>query len=361
MRGKDLKGNFFEDFRLGQVIRHGTPRTLTDGDSSVFLALTGSRYLAHSSSAAAALLGFQQRPIDDLLVFNVAFGKTVPDISLNAVANLGYAEMRFFAPVFPGDTLHCESVVLGLKENSSRKTGVVYVRSTCYDQRDRTVLSWVRWVMVKKKRTGSRVNESYVPVIKADVAADQLIAHAALASREAQIEWSEATGSDKLWDHYAEGEEIHHPSGITMEEADHMQATRLYQNNAVAHFDAFSMKDSPIGRRLVYGGHVISVCRTLAYDGLENTISISAVNSGSHVSPTVAGDTLYASTQVLQKWKLPGRVDVGALRLRMLGMKNTTVRDFPSLRSEVGARVEYDPSVVLDLDYTVLMPRRLHA
>jgi acyl dehydratase len=66
------------------------------------------------------------RPIDDLLVFHIVFGKTVPDISLNAVANLGYAACRFLAPVFAGDTLSTVSEVIGLKENSNRQTGVVY-------------------------------------------------------------------------------------------------------------------------------------------------------------------------------------------------------------------------------------------
>ncbi len=109
---------------------------------------------------------------------------------------------------------------------------------------------------------------------------------------------------------------------MTIEEADHMLATRLYQNNARPHFDALAMRESPVGARLVYGGHVISVCHALAYDGFENILGIQAVNGGTHVAPTRAGDTLYAFTEVLEKWKLPGRADVGALRLRLIGLKN---------------------------------------
>ena len=93
-------------------------------------------------------------PIDPLLVFHVVFGKTVPDISLNAVANLGYADGRFLAPVFPGDTLRAVSEVIGVKENSNGKTGVVWVRTTGYNQENEEVLSYVRWVMVNKKDTG---------------------------------------------------------------------------------------------------------------------------------------------------------------------------------------------------------------
>ena len=358
LSSKDRHGNFFEDFRLNQVIRHGTPRTLTEGDGSVYMALTGSRYAAHSASTAAKHLGYASRPLDDLLVFNVAFGKTVPDISLNAVANLGYAELRFLAPVFAGDTLRCESVVIGLKENSSRKTGVVYVRSTCYDQTDSAVLSWVRWVMVHKRRPETEMKDSRVPDLATAIAPDQLVVHARLRSREALEDWCEATACNDLWDAYQPGERINHPQGMTIEEADHMSAARLYQNNARPHFDALAMKKSHVERRLVYGGHVMSVCRALAYDGLENVLGILAINAGSHVSPTVAGDTLYAYSEVIEKWKLPGRSDVGALRLRLIGLKNTPPADVPAARLEGSPKSAHHPAVVLDIDYTVLMPRK---
>src|SRR6202011_5449973 len=123
-----MNGNFFEDFALGQKIRHATPRTVTAGDFALYTALYGSRFAVQSSAAFAAAIGYPPAPICHLLVFHVVFGKSVPDISLNAIANLGYAACRFLAPVYPGDTLSAVSEVIGLKENSSRKTGVVYVR-----------------------------------------------------------------------------------------------------------------------------------------------------------------------------------------------------------------------------------------
>ena len=126
---KTSAGNFFEDFRLGQTIRHATPRTLTGGDFSLYTALFGGRFAVQSSAAFAKAIGYPGWPLDDLLVFHIVFGKTVPDVSLNAVANLGYANMQFLAPVFAGDTLSATSEVIGLKENSNRKTGIVYVRT----------------------------------------------------------------------------------------------------------------------------------------------------------------------------------------------------------------------------------------
>lgn len=360
MTSRERRGNFFEDFHLGKVLQHGTPRTVTDADSSLYIALTGARHPAHCAVTAASLLGYPQRPLDDLLVFNLAFGKTVPDISLNAVANLGYAELRFLEPVYPGDTLHCESAVIGLRENSNGRSGIVYVRSTCYDQNDRSVLTWVRWVMVLKRDIEAKITEAYVPQFSQVVPLEQLKHTARIASRDSLDDWCEMSGSVDLWENYNVGDRIDHPQGMTIEEADHMSATRLYQNNARAHFDAVAMRESAVGRRLVYGGHVISVCRALAYDGLENVAGILAINGGTHVAPTVAGDTLYAFTEVLDKWKLPGRSDMGALRLRLAGMRNTPPATVPSLRVGVPSEQTYHPSVALDLDYTVLMPRRQH-
>src|SRR5215213_7813759 len=127
---KTNPGRFFEDFRLGDTIRHATPRTVMPGDVSLYTALYGPRFAVQSSDAFANSVGYPRSPVDDLLVLHIVFGKTVPDISLNAVANLGYADCRFLRAVYPGDTLTATSEIIGLKENSSRKTGVVYLRST---------------------------------------------------------------------------------------------------------------------------------------------------------------------------------------------------------------------------------------
>src|SRR5215208_6335220 len=112
---KATPGNFFEDFRLGQTIRHATPRTITAGDVALYTGLFGPRFAVQSSTAFATAVGYRDAPIDDLLVFHVVFGKTVPDISLNAVANLGYAGCQFLSPVFAGDTLSAVSEIIGLK------------------------------------------------------------------------------------------------------------------------------------------------------------------------------------------------------------------------------------------------------
>src|SRR5947209_5820362 len=152
---KTSTGSFFEDFRLGQTIRHATPRTVKSGDQALYTALYGSRFAVQSSDEFAHAAGYPRAPLDDLLVFHIVFGKTVPDVSLNAIANLGYAACRLLAPVYPGDTLNAVSEVIGLKENSSRKTGIVFVRTTGRNQDASVVLEYVRWVMLRKRDEAS--------------------------------------------------------------------------------------------------------------------------------------------------------------------------------------------------------------
>jgi 2-methylfumaryl-CoA hydratase len=347
---KTSPGRFFEDFSLGEVIRHATPRTITTGDVALYTALYGSRFAVQSSDAFARAIGYERAPVDDLLVFHVVFGKTVPDISLNAVANLGYAAGRFLAPVYPGDTLRTVSEVIGLKENSNRQTGVVYVRSTGYNQRGDEVLDYVRWVMVRKRDPEAVVPQEHVPTLPRVVAVDALgDACPLLDTAEYDIGLA---GSPHRFGDYVVGERIDHVDGMTVEEAEHQIATRLYQNTAKVHFDQLAQSGSRFGRRLIYGGHVISLARALSFNGLGNAFHVAAINGGRHVAPLFAGGTVHAWSEVLESAELPGRDDVGALRVRMIATRDMPCRDLPSRIGD-----EYDPSVILDLDLWLLLPR----
>jgi len=343
-------GNFFEDFRLGQQIRHATPRTLTEGDAALYLGLTGSRFALHSSDEFARALGLPRAPFDDLLVFHIVFGRTVPDVSLNAIANLGYADCRFGVPVYPGDTLTTSSTVIGLKENSNRETGVVYVRSVGSNQRGESVLDYVRWVMVRKRGKAAAVVEALVPELPAAVAAEALAVPQGLGLQHYD---RQAAGSPHGWSDYQVGERIDHVDGMTIEESCHMTATRLYQNTARVHFNQHAEKSGRFGRRIVYGGHVISLARALSFNGLGNALRIAGINSGRHLAPSFAGDTIYAWSEVKEKVPLAGRGDIGALRLRTVAAKDQICADFP----DVDAAGKAHPAVVLDLDYWLLMPR----
>jgi 2-methylfumaryl-CoA hydratase len=352
---KVTTGRYFEDFGIGQHLVHAIPRTLHGGDIAAYMALTGDRHPLASSTELARSLGFMREVIPDLLVFHVVFGKSVPDVSHNATANLGYADVRFLRPVYPGDTLLAESEVIGLREVSSGEAGVVYVRTRGTNQKGQEVLSFVRWVMVPKRDNDQAKGVNNVPQLPAVVAADRLPAPEVMnLQRFPDLAW--AFGSTARWDDYDIGERLDHPDAMTIEEADHVQATRLYHNTAQVHFDAKAAAESRFGKRIVYGGHVISVAMALAQNGLQTQLKIAAWNGGSHVAPTFAGDTLRAFSQVVEKAEIPRRRDIGALRLRLNAVKNVPAGELGAVAPLMSGTK--DSRIVLELDYWALFPRR---
>jgi len=348
-------GRFFEDFTIEQRLVHAVPRTVHGGDIALYMALTGDRSPLASSTELARSLGFMREVVPDLLVFHVVFGKSVADISHNATANLGYADVRFLRPVYPGDTLVAESEVIGLREVSSGEGGVVYVRTRGTNQKGQDVVTFVRWVMVPKRQRAAAKGVNTVPQLPSAVTADRLpVPDTMNLQRFPDLAW--AFGGTARWDDYAAGERIDHPDAMTIEEADHVQATRLYHNTSQVHFDARGMADSRFGRRIVYGGHVISVALALAQNGFQASLKIAAWNGGAHVAPTFAGDTLRAFTEVVECAEIPGRADVGALRLRLSAVKNVSAAELPAVPSLLSGTKE--PRIVLELDYWALFPRR---
>jgi 2-methylfumaryl-CoA hydratase len=337
---KTSAGNFFEDFRLGQKIVHATPRTVTVGDQALYTALYGSRFALQSSDEFARAAGFPQSPLDDLLVFHIVFGKTVADISLNAAANLGYAECMFLKAVYPGDTLSAQSEVIGLRENSNGKTGTVYVRSRGFNQRGEEALSFVRWVMVRKRDEKSTAPAAHVPALSgvAPVKVERRVK-----------DWDYAlSGSPHRFGDYAIGEKIDHLDGITVEEAEHQLATRLYQNTARVHFNQFAEASGRFGRRLIYGGHVISLARALSFNGLANAYHIAAINGGRHVAPLFSGGTVFAWSEITDA---RAHDNVGALRVVTRATCDLPCAGFPT-----NDATPETPGVILELDYWVLMP-----
>ena len=349
--GKARLGNFFEDFAVGQVLTHATPRTITVGDVALYTGLYGARFAVQSSDAFARAIGYPQAPIDDLLVFHTVFGKTVPDISANAVANLGYAQCRFLKPVYAGDTLSAVSEVIGVRESSNRTSGVVYVRTAGRNQSGETVLEYVRWVMVRKRDRQSPAPAPVVPKL-AERVDPTALGQAVPGIDVGRYDFALA-GSPHRWGDYAVGERIDHIDGMTLEEAEHQIATRLYQNTAKVHFNRLEQARGQFERRLVYGGVVISLARALAFDGLANAFHIAAINAGRHVAPCFAGDTIYAWSEVLEAAEIPARRDIGALRVRLVAVKNRACSDHP-LRDAAGG---YAEGVVLDLDLWLALPR----
>ncbi len=340
---KTNAGRFFEDYKLGDVIDHAVPRTVSGGERALYHALYPARHALYSSDEFARDCGLPASPMDDLAAFHVVFGKTVPDVSLNAVANLGYAEGRWLKPVYAGDTLRSTSEVIGLKQNSNGKSGVVYVRTRGLNQHDEVVLDYVRWVMVRKRDLEAPAPETVLPELNKVIPVSDLVIPEGLDFSNYDFTLA---GDQHRWGDYEIGEQIDHVDGVTIEEAEHMMATRLWQNTAKVHFDATFRPD---GQRLIYGGHIISMARALSFNGLANAQMIVGLNGGAHANPCFSGLTVKAWSEVLDKAETdaPG---VGAIRLRLVA---TSGGDPFTLKGEDG---KYLPHVLLDLDYWALMP-----
>lgn len=342
---KGWQGNFFEDFELGQELPCPAPRTITSGDVSVYISITGDRTPVYCGPSGH---------VHPLVVFHAVFGQTVRYISLNARANLGYAAIRWLAPVKVGDTLKMDIKIVGLRENSNGATGVVYVENTATNQRGEVVMTFWRWVMIKKRdvTTSTKWLESPVtPKLPGEVAAkDLFVNHDVIPS-------ARETVSPLKFDAYEVGERVLHFDGQTLNSSDNMSFTRLFQNSAKVHFDAMLQKGKP----LIYGGVPISLGYAMSLNGFDNRLGIAAINSGAHVGPVFAGDTLYAFTDVVDKVELDDKV--GALRLRLIVLKNNDpalLEDANAFQIQVpnekGGR-SYDSSVILDLDYWELVAR----
>ena len=341
---KTNAGYFFEDYRIGQTFRHGPLRTVGEGERALYQALYPTRFAVNVSDPAAQTVGLPRAPLDDMIVFHKVFGATVPDISLNAVANLGYADLRWLRPVYPGDSLGAETEIIGLKQNSNGKTGIVWVRTTGMNAEGEDVLTFVRWVMVRKRDAAAPAPDTVVPDLPSHVAATDLAVPAGLDFNS--YDQSGARAPHRLGD-YKVGEIIDHVDGVTLSEAEHMMATRLWQNTAKVHFDITAR---PQAQRLIYGGHIISMARALSFNGLEGAEFMVAINGGAHANPAFAGDTVRAWSEVLVTASTPA-AGVGAIRLRLVATKGS---EAGVLKGDDG---KYHADVLLDLDYWALMAK----
>jgi len=341
MTNKGAVQNFFENFRIGQKILCPTPRLLTEADRVAYISFTGDRTPLFCDSYGL---------IHPLIVFHTVLGQTVRPISLNAIANLGYTEMTWREPVKVGDEIRTTVEVIGLKENRNQKTGIVYVRTIGTNQRSQVVLQYCRWVMVRKNREEPTpfLDDPAIPSMAPLVNPHQL-------TGVPPNHFSpETTGGCFFLDDYSIGEKIYHLDGMTVNSSDHMSFTRLYQNSARVHYDTLAAGGSP----LVYGGLSISFGYAQAFNGLENRLGIRAINSGTHANPVHAGDTLYSSSEVLDKVTLSDTH--GALRLRLLVAKNEPHLESVPIKvtDSSSGRERHNTNIVLDLDYWELMARR---
>jgi acyl dehydratase len=151
-----VPGRFFEEFRVGDVVRHATTRRIEQADNALFCRLTDNNQPLHLDEAYAKKTPFGRIVVNGLYPIAWAVGVSVRDTTEGTlVANLGYEEVRNAAPVFPGDTLRCETTVVDKRPSSKPERGLVTLRHVVYNQDGAEVVTLKRIVMVQVRRPGA--------------------------------------------------------------------------------------------------------------------------------------------------------------------------------------------------------------
>jgi acyl dehydratase len=145
-------GRFLEDFRVGEIYRHWPGRTITESDNIQFSLMTMNRHPMHCDAAYAARSEFGKPLVNSGLTVAIVVGMTVDDVSLNAIANLGWKEIRLTAPVFPGDTVYARSEVLDVRESKSRPgQGIVTTRTEGFKQDGTLFMTFERSSLIPRR------------------------------------------------------------------------------------------------------------------------------------------------------------------------------------------------------------------
>jgi 2-methylfumaryl-CoA hydratase len=315
-------GNFLEDFRLGQLLRHKGGRTITEGIAAHF---TDGSYTAnplHKNLRYARAYGFERLLAPPGLVMAVAFSQTVEDISENARANLEYIDMRFGAPVYIGDTIETETTILGVKGSSRNPDrGVAHVQSIARNERGEVVIAYQRKVQVFKLDENAKLDEGEIEPRPVDVEPvlppyDPKAGYAELAH---------LTNDDTYFEDFTPGDTIEHSRGRVMTE-EHIFLTGMLDNLSQVHCNQTMIDRDPArylgGRLVVYGGIPFALTLGLSSPDIsDNSLCDIVYPTGRHTAPIFAGDTVFASTEIRGKRDFPGREDLGILEVTLRGHK----------------------------------------
>jgi acyl dehydratase len=149
---QSILGLYFEDFIVGEEIKHSLSKTIFESDNNLFSLLTMNHHPVHTNLDYASKNQHGKILVVGTLVFSIVVGMTVPDISGKAIANLGYEDIKHLAPVFINDTIYAKTKILSKREsNSKNDRGIVYVETIGYNQNNEEVISFRRNVLIKKR------------------------------------------------------------------------------------------------------------------------------------------------------------------------------------------------------------------
>jgi 2-methylfumaryl-CoA hydratase len=317
------KGSFLEDFRVGHTFRHKVGKTVTEGLFNTFTEFDMTTNPLSKNKRYAERYGFRGMVVPPGLVMAIVFSQSVEDISENARANLEYIDMRFGAPVYIGDTLEVQSLVLGVRPSKRESNlGVVHVKTTGRNQNGEVVLTYERKVQVWKGEDSATVHEAVADSVPHVACELQLPAYDAT---RAYGELAHLTSPDTYFEDFTDGDLIEHSRGRVVT-SEHIAWTAMLDNTSQVHCNQFMIDQNPEkflgGQLIVYGGIPFNLCLGLSCpDVADNAVGDLLYTSGRHTAPIFAGDTVFASTDIRGKREFPHRPDLGVLATTLHGHK----------------------------------------
>ena len=354
-------GNFLEDFRPGQTLRHKGGKTVTDGLFSTFTEFSMTTNPLAKNARYARAYGFDGLVVPPGLAMLIAFSQTVEDVSENARTNLEYIDMRFGAPVYVGDTIEAETRVLSVRPSKSRPNlGIIHVQSTARKNvggsDEAVVLIWQRKVQVFKHDESAELHEG-------EVEPEDVPCELWLPPYDPSVDYkalAHLSSSDGYFEDFEPDTLIGHSRGRTVT-SEHIHLTAVLDNTSQVHCNQFMIDHDPEryagGQLIIFGGIPFTLCLGLSCPDVgDNAVGDLVYTTGRHTAPLFAGDTVFAETEILGLRDHDERADLGIVETRLLGHKFE--RD-PG-ESHDDAPEGWRKTRIFELDRQLVVKRRSH-
>ncbi len=334
-------GRFLEDFMPGRVVRHPRGITLDRGFMLDYATTFMEANPLHLNEAFARLHGFDSLPATPHLLLNLTLSLGVQNNSEQAIANLGYYDVRFLRPAYAGDTLTAMTRVADRRIRGNDKPGIVTLESLALNQRHEVVVQYARKILVPRRTNAELASESRVQSsldfpYAVSPTTTLPMGYAAPAA-------AELTGDGSRLDTFCPGEIIVHPHGRTITD-EHLSWSSRLMNTHPLHYDRLysnAREGKMSGEPIVYGGLVLAWLLGLtSREVSENALWDVGYHDGYHTQPTFAGETIGALSRVLQV--VPVSATWGIMTVQLIGVKQITAGDALDRYGEALFRREKD-------------------
>ena len=316
-------GRYLDELEPGQVFEHPRGFTFSAAGMLDFARTYMQANPLYLNTEYARAHGFPDLPASPQMVFNVTLSLGVQNDSEKAIANLGYYQVQFIRPVYPGDTLRAFTRVLDRKDRGADKPGITRIRTVGVNQHDQVVLQYERKIMVGWR--GNRLPTTPAAQPTSDFPGEENPRIELPLSPAPTV--SGLTGPNTYYEDFGPGDIIVHANGRTITE-EHMALTYQVGNSHPLHFDRIfssGLSGKMSGEPIVYGGLVFAWLDGLASrDVSEHAVWELGFTEGYHTQPAFAGDTVGALTRILATEDVPGTGDYGVVSMQLIGVKNVS-------------------------------------